>query len=466
MIKYINFILFLLMFILSAKAQNLNQDVINYINQYKDIAIVEMKVYKIPASITLAQGILESAFGKSELALKSNNHFGIKCKVEWTGKTTKHDDDAPNECFRVYDSVEESYRDHSKFLAERSRYAKLFTYDIKDYKSWAYGLKEAGYATNPKYPQLLIKYIEDYNLYVFDDGNIANDNIYATKNEPQFEETINKSQQEISLIEETNKVLEVEDASTHTIIKNKIYSVNNIKAVKLQKGQSVQSIANKENISLSKLLAYNDAKSVNDFKEDDLVFLSKKKKKGKQQYYKVKAGDTPWSIAQKNGMKLKNLLKYNHIAANQYPAPNEKLYLQRKSPKQPKLTDKITVPINVPEKEMPKPEIKQEQEKIKETPKIITEKIQSKPSVMPNELLLFNIDKDYNSTKKSTTENQSTTNTIVENSKAIAEYHLVTVGDTLYSISKKYNISVEDLKTINELSSNSIDLGQILKIRK
>jgi flagellum-specific peptidoglycan hydrolase FlgJ len=139
-----------------------------YIALYKNDAIKEMKEYGVPASITLAQGMLESSNGNSALAVKANNHFGIKCHSDWTGDTYHMDDDEKNECFRKYPNVLDSYRDHSKFLKERSRYAALFTLKITDYKGWAEGLKAAGYATNPKYPQLLVNLIERYQLYIYD----------------------------------------------------------------------------------------------------------------------------------------------------------------------------------------------------------------------------------------------------------------------------------------------------------
>ncbi|MEA3436973.1 MAG: glucosaminidase domain-containing protein, partial [Thermodesulfobacteriota bacterium] len=142
----------------------------DYILTYKDVAMDKMEVYGIPASITLAQGILESGSGNSELARKANNHFGIKCHKDWNGKTFHTDDDAKNECFRKYKSPDKSYRDHSLFLTQRDRYADLFKLKVTDYKGWARGLKKAGYATNPKYPQLLIKIIEENRLYEFDKG--------------------------------------------------------------------------------------------------------------------------------------------------------------------------------------------------------------------------------------------------------------------------------------------------------
>ena len=153
---------------LAKKNPRLNKETLAYIRKYAPIAVYEMHQYKIPASITLAQGILESGKGKSELALKSKNHFGIKCHRKWTGERVYHDDDEKGECFRKYKFVATSYNDHSLFLSQRGRYAFLFDYNIKDYKKWAYGLRKAGYATDRKYPSKLLKIIEDYDLYEFD----------------------------------------------------------------------------------------------------------------------------------------------------------------------------------------------------------------------------------------------------------------------------------------------------------
>lgn len=139
-----------------------------YISQYKDVAMGNMRNYGIPASIILAQGILESGAGRGDLAMNANNHFGIKCHVGWTGDSVKHDDDAAQECFRKYDNPSESFKDHAVFLTGRSRYAKLFGFSKGDYKAWARGLRTAGYATDPKYPDKLISYIERYNLYQYD----------------------------------------------------------------------------------------------------------------------------------------------------------------------------------------------------------------------------------------------------------------------------------------------------------
>ena len=173
-----------------ARAQDVLTPV-QYIEMYKDIAIKEMKRMGVPAAITLAQGILETENGNSDLVKKSNNHFGIKCKSNWTAASVTHDDDASGECFRSYKTADDSYRDHSNFLRGGDRYAFLFSIDVRDYKAWAYGLKKAGYATNPGYPQILIKHIEQYNLQQytliaadevpkFEPGNYQDDKETAT----------------------------------------------------------------------------------------------------------------------------------------------------------------------------------------------------------------------------------------------------------------------------------------------
>lgn len=153
---------------LEKNSNKLNKYTLKYIRRFAPIAVREMHLYKIPASITLAQGVLESGSGKSELALKSNNHFGIKCHTDWTGERVYHDDDKRGECFRKYQYPETSYDDHSAFLTQRKRYAFLFSYRTGNFKKWAKGLKHAGYATDRKYPSKLIKIIEDYKLYEFD----------------------------------------------------------------------------------------------------------------------------------------------------------------------------------------------------------------------------------------------------------------------------------------------------------
>jgi len=261
-----------------------------YISLYKADAIKEMKEYGIPASITLAQGMLESSYGNSILAQKANNHFGIKCHSEWTGEKYYMDDDAKNECFRKYNSVWESYRDHSKFLKEKSRYASLFTLSITDYKAWAEGLKAAGYATNPQYPQLLINLIERYHLNYYD-ANIV-----------------------------------VADSTLHTVLLSK----NHVKLVMAKEGDSFESIAKEFQMSTRRLRKYNDANDTILLKKDDVVYLQPKRRKGTEKFHVVATGEKYRDIAQFYAIKLKHLYKKNGLLEGSEPKKGDKLYLRNK----------------------------------------------------------------------------------------------------------------------------------------
>jgi flagellum-specific peptidoglycan hydrolase FlgJ len=202
----------------------------DYISQYKDIAMGNMKNYGIPASIILAQGILESGAGKGDLALSANNHFGIKCHKDWDGDSVRHDDDSAQECFRKYNEPSESYRDHALFLTGKSRYATLFTYEKGDYKAWAKGLRAAGYATDPKYPEKLISYIERYELHQYD--NIAMGKDYV-------------------VIEKTTTVIATKPNTQNN-------NTNNLSLYEVQKGDTLYSISKKFNVLVEDLKQKNN----------------------------------------------------------------------------------------------------------------------------------------------------------------------------------------------------------------
>jgi len=297
----------ILSFVGIARASAQTISVQEYIDTYKDIAISEMKRVGIPASITIAQGILETESGNSELVKKSNNHFGIKCKNTWTGSSVFHDDDAQGECFRKYETAEDSYRDHSNFLRGSSRYAFLFELDPLDYKGWAYGLKKAGYATNPRYPAILIKNIEDNNLQQYDQ--------LAGEGKPVFDE--NKFKEESS--KPDNNILkpvvytEMNTAKNTESIKAGKTLFNGLKAVFAPKGASLLAIATQFDISLAKLMEYNDLKTDGLLKEEQWIFLEKKMKAGNRDFYIAEQGETLYSIAQTNAIQLESLLQYNNI---------------------------------------------------------------------------------------------------------------------------------------------------------
>ena len=272
-----------------------------YIDLYKKIAIDKMKEYHIPASITLAQGILESGSGNSRLAQKANNHFGIKCHKGWTGKTFYMDDDAKDECFRKYNKVEDSYRDHSLFLTQRGRYSFLFDYDTKDYKSWAYGLKKAGYATNPKYPQLLIRIIEKYDLAQYDSGKIGKRR-HKDKDAPDLSGIA------------TAITANLANAGT-TASGRQLYTNNKKKLILAKDGDTYYSIANELNMYSWQLFTYNDVDKKHTVETGELIYLEKKKRKADKKYevHIVRQGESMQMISQIYGIKLKRLYKMNDL---------------------------------------------------------------------------------------------------------------------------------------------------------
>ncbi len=280
------------------KAQDISVE--DYISTYKNIAVAEMKRSGIPASVTLAQGILETEHGNSELVKKSNNHFGIKCKSTWTGESVKHTDDAPNECFRKYPNAADSYKDHSDYLKTSPRYASLFQLDPSDYKGWAHGLKRAGYATNPRYPQIVISNIEKYNLQQYDTvtGEMTN-NIAEVKSVE--DESVVKNATLVSDNEEIKNALKANS------------KFNKLKALYASKGTSLLAIATAANIDLVKLLDYNDLKTDGLLKEDQLIYLEKKNKQGNRDFSTSLQNETLRDVAQNNGVQLKTLMQLNNM---------------------------------------------------------------------------------------------------------------------------------------------------------
>lgn len=277
-----------------------------YIAKYAPVAVSEMQRSGIPASITLAQGLLESGAGKSTLATKGNNHFGIKCHNNWTGKTMRADDDAPNECFRVYSSAEDSFRDHSDFLRYRDRYKFLFDLEPTDYKGWAYGLKKAGYATDPSYATKLIRYIETYNLDRFDSGTDWKG------------ETVQVPESPLS-IEEPKKVSSgaVRSSEEYTFsLSRQLYSRNGVPFVYSTPGESYESIADSYGLTLKQILKYNDLGSASAPAPGTIVYLKAKKSrsaKGLDKYIVGEDGESLWEISQRFGVKLASLLKKNGL---------------------------------------------------------------------------------------------------------------------------------------------------------
>jgi len=394
--------------ILSAQTET---DVTVYVNTYKDIAISEMQRSGIPASIILAQGIHETQAGTSDLVKKSNNHFGIKCKDTWTGSVVYHDDDRRGECFRSYSSPLDSYKDHSDFLRNSPRYGFLFQIDPTDYESWAYGLKKAGYATNPKYPQILIQLIRDYNLQQY--TLIAMGKI--------------KPSDEVMVSHETDKAIPgAPDQQKMAVPEKKAvnppqyptgeFTINNTRVVFAKSGSSLLALSDQYDISLSRMMDFNDLKDEDVLIKDQLIFLQRKRKKGATEFHIVQPGETLYDICQAEAIRYESLLALNFLSNGEEPAAGEKIYLQSQAPAKPALYD----------------------ERNRQT--------------AGSDQNPVNIDtKDKNAAA-------------IPSANAVT--HIVQNKETLYSISKKYGVDMEQIQKWNKLDSLNLKKGQELIIYK
>ncbi|HEY5772402.1 MAG TPA: glucosaminidase domain-containing protein [Chitinophagaceae bacterium] len=346
-------ILFLLFASLALKnsfaqlAESRGQDpvVVQYIKNYKELAIEEMQRTGIPASIKLAQGIHETSAGTSDLVRRSNNHFGLKCKSEWTGMTVKHTDDAPNECFRKYESSKDSYKDQSNYLKNSPRYASLFDLDPTDYKAWAFGLKKAGYATNPKYSQVLIKLIEDYDLQDYTMialGKLKSGQETLAKNENKNLEKIPDEKPVVMPAEPEVIVYSKKEVKKDVVEKKPEYpdgefKINETKVIYAKKGTSYLSIAEKYAIPLARIFEFNEMKVQETVDKDQLIYIMRKRKIGANEQHVVKPGETLSGIAQAEALRIESLLEYNFLQPNMQPAVGSVLYLRSKAPGMPAL---------------------------------------------------------------------------------------------------------------------------------
>lgn len=361
------------------KAQPLKISAEQYIITYKDFAIREMYRTGVPASITLAQAILESQSGNSRLAREGNNHFGIKCKTGWQGKTITADDDTFGECFRSYDNSLESYKDHSNFLRENWRYKECFKLEHTNYKEWAEGLRKAGYATNPKYHILITGIIERYNLHQYD--------------------------------------LEPMPAG---VVPEYNITINNIPVTYAKEGESIENIAQKNNLSTKKIYKYNDLPEGSKIDAGDILYLKPKRKKSFDEYHVVKEGESMYELSQIYGIKLKYLYKKNRIKPGEEVKPGSTINLQKKRSNKPE-----TIPTNDSAK------LNERKNPIqKDTIKII--KKETEPTEPENK-----------------------------------DYHIVKSGDNLYRISEKYHVFVEDMLEWNNISSpDQLVAGQKIYLNK
>lgn len=400
LMKKILLFLFVAFTSLSLRAQP-GTDVNSYINHYKDLAISEMQRTGVPASIKLAQGIHETFAGKSVLVLKSNNHFGIKCKTTWTGKKVYHDDDARGECFRSYSAAADSYIDHSNFLRSGSRYAFLFNYDPIDYKSWAYGLKKAGYATNIKYSEILIRLIETYNLnnYTLIALNrIPAEEVFTGNEQPREQTTVPTGE----MIAVNGTVTAVIEPASYP--EGQFY-INETRVIFGKQGTSLLALAQQYDVSLAKLLDFNDLKGEDILLNDQLVFLQRKRRTGVNEFHTIQQGEKLYGIAQSQGIRLKYLLEYNHLQHHSVPAIGEKLFLHEIAPERPRLENQVIAalqPVNAP----------------------------------------------------------------ADIQRAERVRHIVQVKETLYSISKKYAVEIDSIREWNNLNGADLRIGQELVIFK
>lgn len=282
-----------------------------YIEHYARLAIDEMNEFNIPASIILAQACLESSDGNSTLARISNNHFGIKCKAGWNGQTVNHDDDERNECFRKYDSPIESFRDHSRFLIESDRYQFLFAYEITDYKRWANGLKKAGYATDPNYPDRLIKIIEDFQLDELDRYYKNGTNYAGIKGRRSG----------------LGKGL-----PGNAFSRRMVYERNGSRAFYAKPGDTYERIASEFGMEEWEIFKYNDCTKGSQPEENTIVYVKNKKRKAPRgnEYHIFREGESMWSIAQWYGVKLNSLYRINRMNKNDEPFPGQRISLRKK----------------------------------------------------------------------------------------------------------------------------------------
>jgi len=328
-----------------------------YIDNYKALAISEMQRTGVPAAITLAQGILESKYGESDLCRQSNNHFGIKCKTEWTGDKVYHDDDVKQECFRVYQDAAASFRDHSDFLKNRPYYTSLFTLDPTDAEGWARGLKKAGYATEKDYPQRLMELINRYDLNQYTQMGLQPAADMAKTTAPPVQEVAAsmtmatrapadlsraehraaETQQDTIVVAPSAGPSAPANTIAPAIKKNNnypagVFTINHSKVIYAPQGISMLALAEQYNISLARLFEFNDMPESDVLKQDQLIFIEKKLKKGASDFHTASGTETVHDICQQEGVRLENVLQYNNYRKDMAPAAGTRIYLRSPVP--------------------------------------------------------------------------------------------------------------------------------------
>ena len=483
-----------------------------YIDSFKFVAMQEMRAHGVPASITLGQGVLESASGNSKLAKNCNNHFGIKCRSNWTGKFCLADDDAKDECFRGYETAFDSYRDHSLFLKGGKRYFLLFELSATDYKGWANGLREAGYATNPNYGNILIGVIEKYRLSQYDSMVVFGEDFYSP------------------------------GVATNTAP----VEVNGIQAIMAKPGETPEQVAARYNMSTWQIYKYNDISKGDMLSPGEIIYLKPKRRRSFENNHTVKNGETMREISQKYGVKVKHLYKLNRLEPGLEVRPGEVINLKEKrdvppailerndNPNQVNAVDLILNQRTAPQGGQSKGTVYEVQ--AGETLQDIAQRMNVsaldlarwnnldgysvaagqilvlRPNVKMSEETqvdyrnfmsnngaasaprthivirgetLFSIARLYRLSVDSLTAwNQLEGKPLMVDRKLYLQrvggtspaksnnnggqfdaYHFVQPGETLYSISRKYAISVEEIKAWNRLENNQIEVGQRLQVR-
>jgi LysM repeat protein len=476
---------------------------IRYIRDFRIMAQRDMQINGIPASIKLGQAILESNAGQSTLAREANNHFGIKCHRDWNGKTYEKEDDDRDangnlikSCFRKYKHVDDCYEDHSKFLRDPKKYYRygfLFDLDRRDYRSWAYGLQSAGYATSQTYAESLIRIIEEYKLHEYDTPS-ANDPIVTAPDVPVSGTGGGRTGGRTG-------------GHTESSALRTIGRVNDVKAVRASSGQSIQAIARRYGLSPNKVACYNDCQIAvtQELTESDIVYLSKKRKKwrGRTKEHFVQRDETMFSIAQRYGIQLMSLYTLNNMQGGTEPVLGERIKLKgRKRKDAVKIRTDIPVkqpvvtqptrpgvptsganPTTQPTTPDPSPYKPTNTELFEMGEGGVTQPNTPKPNqpapgrpattgtsrpdapVIPPNSPTTTTGTSSNNNPNTQPNNPSKPETDGGFKPTPAGFHTVIKGDTLYNISKRYGLTVDQLRALNNLPNNDIKIGQLIKVK-
>lgn len=417
---YFNLLLTFCFFVVGSRVAAQNTTILQYINTYKFAAIEEMKRTGVPASIKLAQGILETQAGQSDLVRRSNNHFGIKCKTAWAGEKVYHDDDERGECFRAYGTAMDSYKDHSDFLKNSQRYSFLFKINPEDYKEWARGLKKAGYATNPKYWQQLVKYIEDYSLNFY--TQIALGKQQMADELPMYASVVVDNPQVVAAAIVTTDAGAPGNGAIEVIAMELpvqqypegVFEINSTRVITARAGSSLLALAEEHDLRFKQLLDFNDLpQDIDLLQKDQLVFLQRKRKHGANDFTVLYKNETLYDVSQREGIRLDDLLEYNFLEKTQQPAAGRKIFLKKEL---------------------------------------------AAKSLQQNNEVQYQVAQVSNST--------GTVANNVDVEKKNTDTHIVQGRETLFGIAKKYQVTVDQIKTWNKLRSDELRTGQQLLIYK